>query len=260
MLATPLRVYRDRSTGRGVRRSANLTDYLTAPPEEMDMDEDDDEFESMLGNAASTTEGARVSSEMYDSSQRWSRPSGPTLIRRFHPSYSAAVAPSSSDDPHDFLSRPHSPPIPNQSGPWTLPPTSATLSGSSLFRQASIRRPVRSRTVDFNDFTSHRRSTMRQDTAQEPLTSRSDAVDNRAAPSLLSPRDRSLSPTQDETSTSVRATQSARRFFPFSRNRRHESAGGSAWATDTSSVETPDELSSYTVDTSDQHVQPVLHG
>jgi hypothetical protein len=25
-------------------------------------------------------------------------------------------------------------------------------------------------------------------------------------------------------------------------------------------VETPDELSSYTVDTSDQHVQPVLHG
>jgi len=213
------------------------------------MDEDDDEFESMLGNAASTTEGARVSSEMYDS-QRWSRPSGPTIIRRSHPSYSATAAPASSNDPHsihDFLSRSHSPPISSRSGPWTLPPNSTTLSSSSLFRQPSIRRPVRSRTVDFNDFTTHRRATIRHNTAQESVTSRSDAVDNRTPPGLLSPRDRSLSPAQDETSSSVRAPQLARRFFPFSRNRRHESIGGSVWATDTSTAEAPDELSSYMV-------------
>jgi len=244
MHATPLRVYRERPGGRTLaRRSNTMSDYLTAPPGEMGLDEDEDEFESMLGDAASTTEGARASSENYahsGNSQRWARP--PNVMRRSHPSYSAAAAPGSDDSIHDFLSRSHSPPVPSRSGPWTLP-TSATISGSSLFRQPSIRRPVRSRTVDFNEFTSHRRSTIRQGAAQDPPP-RSEVVDNRSTAGIISPRERSRSPTQDEPSSSVRAPQLARRFFPFSRNRRHETA----WSTaDTRSVESPDELSSFMV-------------
>lgn len=63
-LAAPQRVYRDRS-GRGVsaRRPLYLTDYL--PPDEMDLDDDNDSLESMV-DPSGTVEGARLNSDLYD--------------------------------------------------------------------------------------------------------------------------------------------------------------------------------------------------
>lgn len=63
-LAAPQRVYRDR-TGRGVsaRRPLYLTDYL--PPDEMDLDDDNDSLESMV-DPSGAVEGARLNSELYD--------------------------------------------------------------------------------------------------------------------------------------------------------------------------------------------------
>ena len=65
-LAAPQRVYRDRS-GRGVgaRRLLNLTDYLSVPPDEMELDDDNDSLESMMDHSG-TIEGTRMNSDLYD--------------------------------------------------------------------------------------------------------------------------------------------------------------------------------------------------
>ena len=65
-LAAPQRVYRDR-TGRGVpsRRPLNLTDYLSVPPDEMELDDDNDSLESMIDHSG-MIEGARMNSDLYD--------------------------------------------------------------------------------------------------------------------------------------------------------------------------------------------------
>ena len=65
-LAAPQRVYRDRS-GRGVasRRPLNLTDYLSVPPDEMELDDDNDSLESVIDHSG-TIEGARMNSDLYD--------------------------------------------------------------------------------------------------------------------------------------------------------------------------------------------------
>lgn len=82
LLATPVRVYRDRSLGRASlhRRSVNLTDYLTSPPEEMDMEDEEGDYGNVLeateDSPPSFIEGARVASDLYDaySNHAWSRP------------------------------------------------------------------------------------------------------------------------------------------------------------------------------------------
>ena len=59
-LAAPQRVYRDRGVrGLASRRSLNLTDYLVVPPEEMELDDDNDSLESAV-------EGARINYDLYD--------------------------------------------------------------------------------------------------------------------------------------------------------------------------------------------------
>ena len=59
-LAAPQRVYRDRGVrGLASRRSLNLTDYLVVPPEEMELDDDNDSLESAV-------EGARMNYDLYD--------------------------------------------------------------------------------------------------------------------------------------------------------------------------------------------------
>jgi hypothetical protein len=65
-LAAPQRVYRDRS-GRGVasRRPLNLTDYLSVPPDEMELDDDNDSLESMIDHSG-TIEGTRMNTDLYD--------------------------------------------------------------------------------------------------------------------------------------------------------------------------------------------------
>jgi hypothetical protein len=83
-LAAPQRVYRDR-TGRGVaaRRPLYLTDYL--PPDEMDLDDDNDSLESMV-DPSGTVEGARLNSDLYDA---YANPGScsSTLFSRFVRSY-----------------------------------------------------------------------------------------------------------------------------------------------------------------------------
>jgi hypothetical protein len=65
-LASPQRVYRDRN-GRGVssHRPLNLTDYLSVPPDEMELDDDNDSLESMIDHSG-TIEGARMNTDLYD--------------------------------------------------------------------------------------------------------------------------------------------------------------------------------------------------
>jgi hypothetical protein len=196
LLATPLRVYRDRSMGRfhPSRRSANLTEYLTAPPSEMDLEEDEDIFERMLDNGTSI-EGARLNSDLYEAygnngfSSSLAIPNGSPVVEE-PPTTTSTTAPSS------------------RSGPWSMPPAAPiSLATSSLTRQPSLRRPVRSRTVDFNDFTHRRRSSVR------------DAMNLRAD---------SIEPTEvREGPWAARNSQSTRRFFPFNRTRRHDSTDAS---------------------------------
>jgi len=225
MLATPLRVFRERSAARSMmsRRSVNLSDYM-ATQDELDMEEDDDDFESMLDSAATAIEGARVNSSLYDAyhTPSWTNPSVGRVPTRPTPTFSAVVASGRSENNADSLP---SPP-PQRSGPWPLPPV-GNPSGTSLHRQLSIRRPIRSRTVDFNDFTSRRRSSIRQNVESgsarpEP----EDSVDSYLSSSL---RRRSHSPLEDSPS-GPRGSGAARRFFPFSRARRRESSAPLWWS------------------------------
>lgn len=201
LLATPIRVYRDRSMGRfhPSRRSANLTEYLTAPPSEMDLEEDEDIFERMLDNGTSI-EGVRLNSDLYEAygnngfSSSSAIPGGESPVLEEPPTTASTHPPNS------------------RSGPWSLPPApSVSLATSSLTRQPSIRRPVRSRTVDFNDFTHRRRSSIR------------DAVSSRAD---------STEPTEvvGDGPWIGRSSQSTRRFFPFSRTRRPEITEYPPWS------------------------------
>ena len=190
LLATPLRVYRDRSMGRfhPSRRSANLTEYLTAPPSEMDLEEDEDIFERMLDNGTSI-EGVRINSDLYEAYGN-NGFSSTSVVPNESPIVEESPAATSTH-------------LPTSRGlPWPMPaPGSSSLSTSTLTRQSSIRRPVRSRTVDFNEFTHRRRSSIREAGVRAESTEPSEA---REGP------------------WTARSSQSTRRFFPFSRTRRHE--------------------------------------
>ncbi|KAJ7223908.1 hypothetical protein C8J57DRAFT_1390930 [Mycena rebaudengoi] len=210
LLATPIRVYNERrSVG---RRTVNLTEYLNPPPEEMDMDEDEDEFDSLLNRPG---EGVRLNSDLYDAY-------GPTTwatsatTRRFHANTNAASPPTptlSEDSPIPPPPPLLSPPVSSRNSVWSLPPAAT----GSLSRQPSIRRPARSRTVDFNDYTSRHRSITRdlhtEAGGDEPWT---------------------------------RSSQSARRFFPFSQQRRHELHWNEANG-ESSGAELSDEPLSYII-------------
>ncbi|KAJ7167597.1 hypothetical protein C8R46DRAFT_1093528 [Mycena filopes] len=206
LLATPIRIYREgRTTG---RRTVNMAEYLTAPPDEMDMEEDEDDFDSLLDRATMPVEGVRINSELFDAYGPPSWTSGSTT-RRSLPMAGPPTPALSDDSPPPGLFYQASPPIRTRqpspppralppspprslSSVWSLPP--AAPGSLALSRQPSIRRPTRSRTVDFNEFTAQRRSSTR---------------DLRADP-----------PAGDESWTRARST---RRFFPFSyQMRRHD--------------------------------------
>lgn len=190
--------------------------------------EDEDEFASML-DPISSIEGTRINPDIYDAyddSPIWSSLAASTT-RRVSSPLSALEEP---------LSRPRSrsPLHTSRSGPWSMPPAaSSSLVSSTLVRQPSIRRPVRSRTGDFSDFTHRRRSSAREALSVQSLITRPDGSD---------------APVESRDSTSwSRNPQSTRRFFPFSRTRRHESLGNPPWAdvTDTLSADASDEPVSY---------------
>ncbi|KAL0950231.1 hypothetical protein HGRIS_010217 [Hohenbuehelia grisea] len=175
MLATPLRIYHA-------------------------ADDDDDEFESMLEDA---TDGSRQPSELFDAYTTHAWPH--TEARRYARSYSAIVANGnrSPSSPPLILPSLPSPPVTNRTGPWPLP-----LPGhSSLTRRQTIRRPPRASTSDFADFTSRRRSTIR-DTHS--------ARENSSTPELpVFPYE--TAPAIPSTSSASAASTNPRRFFPFHR-------------------------------------------
>lgn len=220
MLALPGNIYRDRSLGRGLVRRVNLTEYLTSPPEEMDMEEEEgiDGYDGMAGESVpSFIEGARINSDLFDAyaAHGWSA----------HP----MEASNSPDSIHPSIeSR-------ARNGNWF---SGTTFNGSNLSRQPSIRRAVRSRTVDFNDFSTRRRSTFRN--AAPDLDDPRPSVD---IPNTLTSW--ASGPISDE----PLGSPGARRFFPLSR-RRPEVAASSmpAWldggATTSRPISPPEPLSS----------------
>ena len=181
LLATPLRIYRERP-GRAfpARRTVNLSDYLSAPPNEMDVEDDDEDLDTVLDSYA---DGARLNQDLLDAYGFW-----PT--RRVFTS-------SPSPPAEDAMVRPTA--VGRHS--WSSNPPSS----SNLRRQPSIRLSSRSRTVDFNDFTSRRRTSIR-----EALSARPEGIEG------------SLESREREVGRNSRP--STRRFFPFGRNRPHESA------------------------------------
>ncbi|KAJ7098780.1 hypothetical protein B0H15DRAFT_878651, partial [Mycena belliarum] len=212
LLATPIRIYNERGTA---HRRTGLPEYLAPPPDEMDMDDDDDEFETMLDRATMPVEGVRVNSELYDAYAPPIWTAGTTgTARRSLPAASPPTPALSESPPPPGLSPPPNP----RSNIWSLPPAA---SGSlSLNRQPSIRRPARSRTVDFNEFTSRRRSSTRDLRAADP----------------------------GEEQLSWARAASTRRFFPFSSQARRRDLHWGEATGEPGSVELSDEPLAYAME------------
>ncbi|KAF8914256.1 hypothetical protein CPB84DRAFT_1840983 [Gymnopilus junonius] len=212
-LATHSRSYPSRVPGRSHgRRAQHLTDYFTAA-NDLEM-EDDDDFGDPVAENATTLEGARVNSDLYDAFTNTTWPN----TRRI----TASPSPISDDWPVQLPVR--SPP--SSSRPWPTPASSnPTVAPANLSRQASIRRAARSRVVDFNDFTQRRRPATRDVGA-----SRSEGA---GAETVTEPRDPPSS------------SQTVRRFFPFPRPGRRPppTAVTAGWAADyvEDSPDSPDE-------------------
>ena len=213
LLATPLRVYRERPLGGRdhIGRRVNLTDYLSSPPDELAVEDDerdgDDGYDGMV--TETYMEDARAS-ELYDAygAHGWSsRPLGTSLSRRSHPNLPSVFAPPLDATDDSSSQETSAPPI----SAWG-PPGGATFvtgSASRPSRQSIVRRPIRVRAADFNEFSTRRRSSFR-DVA-------GDSEDARA------PEDASEIPSWFSDGPSG-STSHARRFFPSSRRRRDPSA------------------------------------
>ncbi|KAI5993621.1 hypothetical protein EDD15DRAFT_911678 [Pisolithus albus] len=214
-LSSPAAVYRERGLGRGTggRRALDPTDYLSQPPEELDVDDDDDEL-GPYNAFVPVVEGARLNTDLYEayrSQHSWSNSSIPYVFSVPHASPPLSV-PSTEPPTSDRVL----PPLieaPPRSNVW-LPPASGLLHGS-LSRQNSVRRPGRSRATDFNEFTTHRRSLARQFSVDDDPAIRPEGPTTLSDNSAYNLR-------SDDISSTSRTSSQARRFFPFGRTRRFE--------------------------------------
>jgi hypothetical protein len=181
-LAAPTRVYRDRAR-HSRRHSSNYTlaEYLAGVPDQITVeDNEDDEFHTIMDGGASAVEGTRVNTELYEA---YAPPHAPPAAysayepgfsvssRRPRPSHSNTATSTIGDDnserffPETLLSR--SPPSSysqtrSESRSLTYPRPVSSPSHSSILNRPPLRRPLRAtRTTDFSDFTSRRRSTRR---------------------------------------------------------------------------------------------------
>jgi hypothetical protein len=187
--AAPQRVYRDRTGRVAARRPLNLTDYFSVPPEEMDLDDDNDSLESMI-DPPSAIEGARMNSVLY---YAYSNP-GPRSS--FFPPYFSFILPASKEPhispatPHlrHVLHLPHDARIgfslvTHPPDGWAPPSSTAAPSApplTALTRQPSIRRLLtQSRTFDFTDFTSRRCSSGREGNNPGPSAEPAPATSSR---------------------------------------------------------------------------------
>ncbi|KIJ13269.1 hypothetical protein PAXINDRAFT_100737 [Paxillus involutus ATCC 200175] len=200
-LSSPASVYRERAPGRGTggRRGVDLAEYLSQPPDELDMDEDDDEL-GPYSAFVPVVEGTRLNTDLYEAYRSQHTPPGAD-------SMSDRVLPPLVDA---------SPPA-RSGNVWPLPPTSGFLH-STLSRQPSLRRPARNRASDFSEFTAARRSSTRQIAQDEDPPLRPD-------PSMPTPTEMPSSSSLRSSSDDHPAPRNpvqARRFFPFGRARRFE--------------------------------------
>ncbi|KAI0776196.1 hypothetical protein BD413DRAFT_470222 [Trametes elegans] len=197
MQAAPLHIYRSGQSNLRNRPSRRSIPVL--PPRssysafhDILSESDGDEEYGNLINPSGTVEGARLNTDLYDAYFPSTYDLPGSLSRQTE---SGAVSP-----PSPLPTGPAEPGYANWTSinprPQSPPSTRSTLifgssSGpsSSLTRQSSIRRAHRSRTMDFNDFTSRRRSAMRSSTAQEDGP-RGDSLsgDNSGRPSLFGTR------------------------------------------------------------------------
>ncbi len=180
------------------RRLRRVMSEIARSPSQQVVDLDEEDFEGFLDASGNMhMEGVRQNPvyEAYNSDGAWADEWATSLVR------------TSSPDPLgiDALSVPNSL---SASSPPPQPRRSVPYHSHSLTRQPSIRRPTRSRTVDFNDFTSRRRSTTRDLSIRDSLR---ESMDLYSASTDLEP----------DLGRSGSATSSGtRRFFPLGRNSR----------------------------------------
>lgn len=188
------------------------------------MDEDEDELVP-YGTFVPMAEGARLNSNLYDVYRSHHSLSNSSICSMFNSSHAISSLPATSSHPssNDRVLPPliDAPP-PQRTNTW-LPPPSGLLQ-TTLARQNSIRRPARSRTADFNEFTSHRRNWARQFTDDEETMLRSE---NPTATVPTPPAEGTPSSLRSDDALPPLAYRSAsssqpRRFFPFNRSRRFE--------------------------------------
>ncbi|KAJ3991889.1 hypothetical protein F5050DRAFT_1791785 [Lentinula boryana] len=191
MITSSNRVYFSTSFSHraAARTRSHLPTYFTAPPEEIDWD-DDDELHALLNSDPASRRQHDVVTETAGATTAL-----PSLATR-----SLSPGPITSTDE-----------VPTYSPTW-VPLRSYPNSGSSLSRSSSLRRPTRSRTVDFNDFTSRRRSTIRNYTYTE---NGGGSGGSSATTDALTASD-----TRDRDNHSWVPIGSTRRFFGLSRIRR----------------------------------------
>ena len=183
-LATSPRIYRERPGRAFARRTVNLSDYLSAPPNEMDVEDDDEDLDTVLDSYA---DGARLNPDLFDAYGFW-----PT--RRV---FSSSPSPPAEESAATI----RAPSVAGRHNSWSL---SNPASSSNLRRQPSIRLSSRSRTADFNDFTSRRRTSTRDSLSAGPEGNEGSSES----------REREIG----------RPRPLTRRFFPFGRSRPHEPA------------------------------------
>lgn len=201
----------------------------------------DEDYGTALNNPG-PFEGARINTDLYDAYFPSTIDLPATLSRRTTSDVESPppLPPISSMDPSSTTRR--------RSSPRTQsPPTARSIwysglggaSSSSLTRQPTIRRPYHSRTTDFNEFTSRRRSAIRNNTAEEDGP-RTDSADTAVRPSLFGSRTSSL---VDESSThGIRSWSTARRrSIATQLGRTH---GGNAETPSTTTSEWPSASSS----------------
>ncbi|EMD40434.1 hypothetical protein CERSUDRAFT_111032 [Gelatoporia subvermispora B] len=207
-------------------RTASRTRHVFARPDELHSSSGEDEY-------GTVPEGARVNSELYDA---YNASSFDILssLRSSDPSPLATGTPIdwAETDPEAIVvtsPRPSSPPVLPSFAYRTMHSSAHGSSnvGSSLPRQNSVRRPARSRTVDFNEFTSLRRSSSRQNAEVQDGTE--DAADGSWRFDTLDYSARRGESSADRSPH----TQPARRFFPFRSvpvvRRRSEVGGSFPW-------------------------------
>lgn len=201
---------------RSVARRPVLSEYLTSPPARVvDMD-DDDEFDHLLDPMSSTIEGVRINSNLYDAygsdswNDGWIGSAGATTVVQHRSPTPTDVL--SGSDPQTQSSPPAADVRRNNMPTSLFGPM--PLSHASPSRVSSIRRPIRSRTVDFNDFTSRRRPNMRDShsTIRDSLRQSLGILSESPEPSHVTD--------SRERESSWTTASSTRRFFPLPRRSR----------------------------------------